>query len=117
MIAEILASSAGKFALKICSLAVALAVVYGLGDIHGRSIEGAKWKAADLQAKLAASQMDADEAKKSRADAEAKAAAIAKTVTDLQTKVRAYEDELAKRPKTSACALTGADISRLRGIR
>lgn len=87
-----------------------------IGDLNGSRREIAQCKANDLKAQLAAARRDNAIQKAAAASADQIALDLRAYSAQLETKVQAYADDLAKRPPNGACVSTDADIQRLRGL-
>lgn len=99
-------------------------VMYGIGDLHGHRVTNAawqtKWDTAEVEAEKARLARDADIKAKVEADANQRLAPLVMRKAQLESKVKAYEDEQAKQVAVgNACApeLTdGGDARWLRDI-
>lgn len=89
-------------------------LVWFVTDMRVRRQEIAACRAADIKAELQAAQRDIDMQKSAAAQADKTALELRSYSAGLETRVKDYEAEIAKRPVADACRATDDDVRRLR---
>lgn len=95
---------------------VAVFLAYQVGNFHGFENAAEQCRNGNAAVALKTAQRDLEIAKTAEADAATKRDQLQQLATNLQEKVKTYENAIAKLPANKRCVLSDTDVRRLRVI-